>query len=163
MRRASSFLSQGRRQGGQWGASPQPSAPTYLPTWVTLSGAAAQCQLIHCCFWQVEAWSWISLIFVFGLDMSAATHCRRAGSCRLCKSFSLIIVKGVSTAASSPWYTHVKNGPKALTAEVCRRRVCRQIADSEASHSKMQHTWSSSSKTCEGIHAPPLVAFGMVW
>ena len=28
---ASSCSSQGRRQGEQWGASPRPSAPTYLP------------------------------------------------------------------------------------------------------------------------------------
>ena len=32
MRRASSCSSQGRRQGEPWGASPRPSAPTYLPT-----------------------------------------------------------------------------------------------------------------------------------
>ena len=31
-RGASSCSSQGRRQGEPWGASPQPSAPTYLPT-----------------------------------------------------------------------------------------------------------------------------------
>ena len=30
-RRASSCSSQGRRQGEPWGASPRPSAPTYLP------------------------------------------------------------------------------------------------------------------------------------
>ena len=33
-RGASSCSSQGRRQGEPWGASPRPSAPTYLPTWV---------------------------------------------------------------------------------------------------------------------------------
>ena len=32
MRGASSCSSQGRRQGEPWGASPRPSAPTYLPT-----------------------------------------------------------------------------------------------------------------------------------
>ena len=32
-RGASSCSSQGRRQGEPWGASPRPSAPTYLPTW----------------------------------------------------------------------------------------------------------------------------------
>ena len=32
-RRASSSSSQGRRQGEPWGASPRPSAPTYLPTY----------------------------------------------------------------------------------------------------------------------------------
>ena len=32
-REASSCSSQGRRQGEPWGASPRPSAPTYLPTW----------------------------------------------------------------------------------------------------------------------------------
>ena len=31
-RGASSCSAQGRRQGEPWGASPQPSAPTYLPT-----------------------------------------------------------------------------------------------------------------------------------
>ena len=31
-REASSCSSQGRRQGEPWGASPRPSAPTYLPT-----------------------------------------------------------------------------------------------------------------------------------
>ena len=30
-REASSCSSQGRRQGEPWGASPRPSAPTYLP------------------------------------------------------------------------------------------------------------------------------------
>ena len=30
-RKASSCSSQGRRQGEPWGASPRPSAPTYLP------------------------------------------------------------------------------------------------------------------------------------
>ena len=64
-------------------------------------------------------------MFIFRLDMSAATHCRRAGSYRLYRNFSWLIVKGVSmfsklirdcTAASSAWSTHVKNGPKALTA-----------------------------------------------
>ena len=33
-RGASSCSSQGRRQGEPWGASPRPSAPTYLPTYV---------------------------------------------------------------------------------------------------------------------------------
>ena len=32
-RGTSSCSSQGRRQGEPWGASPRPSAPTYLPTW----------------------------------------------------------------------------------------------------------------------------------
>ena len=32
-RGASSCSSQGRRQGEPWGASPRPSAPTYLSTW----------------------------------------------------------------------------------------------------------------------------------
>ena len=35
-REASSCSSQGRRQGEPWGASPRPSAPTYLPTWQAL-------------------------------------------------------------------------------------------------------------------------------
>ena len=43
-----------------------------------------------------------------------------------------------------------------------RRRVRCQIADCEASHSKQQHTWSSSSETCGAIHALPLAAFGLV-
>ena len=34
-REASSCSSQGRRQGEPWGASPRPSAPTYLPTCLT--------------------------------------------------------------------------------------------------------------------------------
>ena len=34
-RGASSCSSQGRRQGEPWGASPRPSAPTYLPTYGT--------------------------------------------------------------------------------------------------------------------------------
>ena len=33
-RGASSCLSQGQCQGEPWGASPQPSAPTYLPTYL---------------------------------------------------------------------------------------------------------------------------------
>ena len=36
-REASSCSSQGRRQGEPWGASPRPSAPTYLPTWGPLA------------------------------------------------------------------------------------------------------------------------------
>ena len=36
-RGASSYLSQGRRQGEPWGASPRPSAPTYLPNNLTLT------------------------------------------------------------------------------------------------------------------------------
>ena len=34
MRGTSSCSSQGRRRGEPWGASPQPSAPTYLPTYL---------------------------------------------------------------------------------------------------------------------------------
>ena len=37
-REASSCSSQGRRQGEPWGASPRPSAPTYLPRGLPLSG-----------------------------------------------------------------------------------------------------------------------------
>ena len=37
-RGASSCSSQGRRQGEPWGASPRPSAPTYLPSTDSLSG-----------------------------------------------------------------------------------------------------------------------------
>ena len=36
-RETSSCSSQGRRQGEPWGASPRPSAPTYLPVDVTAS------------------------------------------------------------------------------------------------------------------------------
>ena len=35
-REASSCSSQGRRQGEPWGASPRPSAPTYLPTYIQM-------------------------------------------------------------------------------------------------------------------------------
>ena len=42
MRGASSCSSQGRRQGEPWGASPRPSAPTYLPRpWCPLTPGAA--------------------------------------------------------------------------------------------------------------------------
>ena len=63
-------------------------------------------------------------MFVFGLDMSAATRCWSDGSYRPCKNFSWFIVTGMSiflklssdvTAASSAWYTLVKNGANALT------------------------------------------------
>ena len=63
-------------------------------------------------------------MFVFGLDMSAATRCRSDGSYRPRKYFSWFILTGMSifsklssnvTAAASAWYTHVKNGPNALT------------------------------------------------
>ena len=40
-REASSCSSQGRRQGEPWGASPRPSAPTYLPLGVGGSTLAA--------------------------------------------------------------------------------------------------------------------------
>ena len=36
-REASSCSSQGRRQGEPWGASPRPSAPTYLPPYAPLT------------------------------------------------------------------------------------------------------------------------------
>ena len=39
-RGASSCSSQGRRQGEPWGASPRPSAPTYLPTVTTSDGTS---------------------------------------------------------------------------------------------------------------------------
>ena len=42
-RGASSCSSQGRRQGEPWGASPRPSAPTYLPLY-------AACTLLVLCF-----------------------------------------------------------------------------------------------------------------
>ena len=63
-------------------------------------------------------------MFVFGLDMSAATSCRIDGLYRPCENFSCFIVTGVCifsklssdvTAASSAWYTQVKNGPNPLT------------------------------------------------
>ena len=41
-RRASSCSSQGRRQGEPWGASPRPSAPTYLPTYLAFAVAFKQ-------------------------------------------------------------------------------------------------------------------------
>ena len=39
-REASSCSSQGRRQGEPWGASPRPSAPTYLPTFPSVHGVS---------------------------------------------------------------------------------------------------------------------------
>ena len=48
-REASSCSSQGRRQGEPWGASPRPSAPTYLPTWkVALPFLAPIGTTFHC-------------------------------------------------------------------------------------------------------------------
>ena len=49
-RGASSCSSQGRRQGEPWGASPRPSAPTYLP-WRVLLPAAVLCAVyvLGCC------------------------------------------------------------------------------------------------------------------
>ena len=49
-REASSCSSQGRRQGEPWGASPRPSAPTYLPlsaqkNILTFYGALRVCRL----------------------------------------------------------------------------------------------------------------------
>ena len=41
-REASSCSSQGRRQGEPWGASPRPSAPTYLPEGATRQGGQGQ-------------------------------------------------------------------------------------------------------------------------
>ena len=43
-RGASSCSSQGRRHGEPWGASPRPSAPTYLPTYLDLPPAVSK----HC-------------------------------------------------------------------------------------------------------------------
>ena len=41
-REASSCSSQGRRQGEPWGASPRPSAPTYLPRlWINVSASVS--------------------------------------------------------------------------------------------------------------------------
>ena len=39
MRRASSCPSQGQRHGETWGASPQPRAPTYLPTYLAIGSS----------------------------------------------------------------------------------------------------------------------------
>ena len=83
---------------------------------MTLFGEGPQCQLIHSCFCEVGARILISLMFVFGLDMSTATRCRREGSYRLCINFSWFIITGLSifskfsrdtSAVSSAWYTHV--------------------------------------------------------
>ena len=61
----------------------------------------------------------------FGLDMLAATRCKRAGSYRLYRNLIWFIVTGVlirskfiraCTAGSSLWYTHVKKHAKAFTA-----------------------------------------------
>ena len=41
-REASSCSSQGRRQGEPWGASPRPSAPTYLPRFSWLVGGGCE-------------------------------------------------------------------------------------------------------------------------
>ena len=43
-RGASSCLSQRQRQREPWGASPQPSAPTYLPTWAFPQGSLVLAQ-----------------------------------------------------------------------------------------------------------------------
>ena len=49
-RGASSCSSQGRRQGEPWGASPRPSAPTYLPacemTLTYLRGVLSTCSVV---------------------------------------------------------------------------------------------------------------------
>ena len=67
-------------------------------------------------------------MFVFGRDMSAATLYRSDGFYRPCKNFSWFISTGMSifsklssdvTAASSAWYTQVKNGPNTLTEKLC--------------------------------------------
>ena len=46
-RGASSCSSQGQRQGEPWGASPRPSAPTYLPAlqWISIFFATSVCIL----------------------------------------------------------------------------------------------------------------------
>ena len=63
-------------------------------------------------------------MLVFGLDMSAATCCRRDGSYSPYINVSWFIVTGMYifsklssdvSAASSAWYTQVQNGPNALT------------------------------------------------
>ena len=67
-RGTSSCSSQGRRQGEPWGASPGPSAPTYLP------GTATTTQ--HFCFVNVVAMvmgCYVSLFCIF-LDVSNAHH-----------------------------------------------------------------------------------------
>ena len=45
-REASSCSSQGRRQGETWGASPRPSAPTYLPPWGTGSSQEGRANIV---------------------------------------------------------------------------------------------------------------------
>ena len=47
-REASSCSSQGRRQGEPWGASPRPSAPTYLPTYQRAQCVHAACTVRAC-------------------------------------------------------------------------------------------------------------------
>ena len=46
-REASSCSSQGRRHGEPWGASPRPSAPTYLPTYPTCANSLLYVDFIH--------------------------------------------------------------------------------------------------------------------
>ena len=68
MRGASSCSSQGRRQGEPWGASPRPSAPTYLPTYVRCS--AALC-------WRacVELFVWSTLVLTPGSVVRRCALC----------------------------------------------------------------------------------------
>ena len=111
-------------------------------------------------------------MFLFGLDMSAATRCRRAGSYRLCRNFSWFIITGVSMVlkfsrdphrpASRVVQPREEWSESLYRISLHRRRVRSQIADCEASDSEKEHTWSSSWETFGGIHAPALAVFGTI-
>ena len=62
-REASSCSSQGRRQGEPWGASPRPSAPTYLPGRCVVRWCTARLSTLPFPYWCLSdscftMWSW---------------------------------------------------------------------------------------------------------
>ena len=54
-REASSCLSQGRRQGEPWGASPRPSAPTYLPASSSVSPSPSVAMIMSSMYTLIKA------------------------------------------------------------------------------------------------------------
>ena len=93
-RGASSCSSQGRRQGEPWGASPRPSAPTYLPTSCGVLGHLApvhRCARSVCCV--ACAVSWATWLLFSGASARCVTLLLRcSGALDSCSPVFLLIM-----------------------------------------------------------------------
>ena len=101
-RGASSSSSQGRRKGEPWGASPRPSAPTYLPTWVVF-------------IWVLVAvLVWVPQLLVLGVGSGVVGHLVLLG---VGARHSLLRACGVLLIGLPLCPSRVSGGPAAPLAE----------------------------------------------